>query len=113
MVARGRAWLGPQGAADPDRPSRRDGPTSGDVTAWESEFFIPQQTPKAFLVPLVAATLSGMPFDERHRAGQHLPEFQHSLQIRQHQNHLPPARDDAVPPVLDQVAGPDAEHLRQ
>ena len=37
---------------------------SGDITAWESEFFIPQQTPKAFLVPLVAATLSGMPFEK-------------------------------------------------
>ena len=34
-----------------------------DVTAWESEFFIPQQTPGGFHVPLVAATLSGMPVD--------------------------------------------------
>jgi nicotinate dehydrogenase subunit B len=31
------------------------------VTAWESEFFIPQQTAGSFLVPLVAATLAGMP----------------------------------------------------
>jgi CO/xanthine dehydrogenase Mo-binding subunit len=37
---------------------------SGDVTAWESEFFIPQQTAMGFLVPLVAAKLSGMPFDD-------------------------------------------------
>jgi nicotinate dehydrogenase subunit B len=35
-----------------------------NVTAWESEFFIPQQTPNTFLVPLVAATLSGLPADE-------------------------------------------------
>ena len=34
------------------------------VVAWESEFFIPQQTPNMFLVPLVAATLSGLPVDE-------------------------------------------------
>jgi CO/xanthine dehydrogenase Mo-binding subunit len=34
---------------------------SGNVTAWESEFFIPQQTPGSFMVPLVAATLAGMP----------------------------------------------------
>ncbi len=34
---------------------------SGGITAWESEFFIPQQTPKEFFVPLVAATLAGMP----------------------------------------------------
>jgi nicotinate dehydrogenase subunit B len=31
------------------------------VTAWDSEFFIPQQTAGGFLVPLVAASLSGMP----------------------------------------------------
>src|SRR6478672_3716898 len=37
---------------------------SGTVTAWDSEFFIPQQTPNAFVVPLVAATLSGKPSDE-------------------------------------------------
>jgi CO/xanthine dehydrogenase Mo-binding subunit len=35
----------------------------GNVTAWESEFFIPQQTPGGFMVPLVAATLAGMPVD--------------------------------------------------
>ena len=38
--------------------------SSGTVTAWDSEFFIPQQTPNTFLVPLVAATLSGMPADD-------------------------------------------------
>jgi nicotinate dehydrogenase subunit B len=34
---------------------------SGTVTAWESEFFIPQQTDKSFLVPLIPATLAGLP----------------------------------------------------
>jgi nicotinate dehydrogenase subunit B len=34
---------------------------TGVVTGWESEFFIPQQTAGSFLVPLVAATLAGMP----------------------------------------------------
>jgi nicotinate dehydrogenase subunit B len=34
---------------------------AGVVTAWESEFFIPQQSAGSFLVPLVAATLAGMP----------------------------------------------------
>src|SRR5262249_58958078 len=33
---------------------------SGTVTAWEGEFFIPQQTAGRFHVPLIAATLSGM-----------------------------------------------------
>jgi nicotinate dehydrogenase subunit B len=33
----------------------------GNVTAWDSEFFIPQQTPGGFFVPLVAASLTGMP----------------------------------------------------
>ena len=37
---------------------------SGGVTAWESEFFIPQQTPSGFIVPFVAATLTGMPSDD-------------------------------------------------
>ena len=32
----------------------------GNVTAWDSEFFIPQQTAGRFHVPLVAATLSGL-----------------------------------------------------
>ncbi len=34
---------------------------SGTVTAWESDFFIPQQTDKSFLVPLIPATLAGLP----------------------------------------------------
>ncbi len=34
---------------------------SGTVTAWESEFFVPQQTDKSFMVPLVPATLAGLP----------------------------------------------------
>ena len=37
----------------------------------------------------------------RHRAGEHLPELGHPLQVRQHQRRLSPARDDAVPAVLD------------
>ena len=39
---------------------------SGNVQAWESEFFVPQQTPGGFNVPLIAATLGGMP------AGDHI-----------------------------------------
>ena len=34
---------------------------AGNVTAWESEFFIPQQTDKSFMVPLIPATLAGLP----------------------------------------------------
>lgn len=37
---------------------------AGGVLAWESEFFIPQQTPNGFNVPLVAATLAGLPADD-------------------------------------------------
>src|SRR5579885_10330 len=33
----------------------------GNITAWEGDFYMPQQTPGGFLVPLVAATLSGLP----------------------------------------------------
>jgi nicotinate dehydrogenase subunit B len=42
---------------------------SGNVQAWESEFFIPQQTPGGFSVPLVAATLGGMPADDHTAPG--------------------------------------------
>ena len=63
MVARRRTRLGSERAADADRPARR-ARRSGTVTAWDSEFFMPQQTPKMFMVPLVAATLSGLPADE-------------------------------------------------
>ena len=34
---------------------------AGDVTAWESEFFIPQQTAGSFMVPLTGASLAGLP----------------------------------------------------
>jgi nicotinate dehydrogenase subunit B len=37
---------------------------AGEITAWESEFFIPQQSAGSFNVPLVAATLAGMPAGE-------------------------------------------------
>jgi nicotinate dehydrogenase subunit B len=37
---------------------------SKTVTAWESEFFIPQQTPNNYKVPLIAATLGGLPSDD-------------------------------------------------
>jgi nicotinate dehydrogenase subunit B len=37
---------------------------AGNVTAWEHESWIPQQTPGGFHVPLVAASLTGMPADE-------------------------------------------------
>ena len=33
----------------------------------------------------IAATLAGMPAEDRHRARQHLPELEHPLQVRQHQ----------------------------
>jgi nicotinate dehydrogenase subunit B len=34
---------------------------AGNVTAWEGDFYMPQQTVNGFFVPLVAATLAGMP----------------------------------------------------
>ena len=34
---------------------------AGEVQAWESEFFIPQQTAGSFMVPLVPAKLAGLP----------------------------------------------------
>ncbi|HWP26121.1 MAG TPA: molybdopterin cofactor-binding domain-containing protein [Xanthobacteraceae bacterium] len=37
---------------------------SGNVIAWEHESWIPQQTPGGFHVPLIAASLTGMPADD-------------------------------------------------
>jgi nicotinate dehydrogenase subunit B len=37
---------------------------AGNVTGWESEFFIPQQTAGSFLVPLTGAVLAGLPQKE-------------------------------------------------
>jgi CO/xanthine dehydrogenase Mo-binding subunit len=34
---------------------------SGNITAWESEFFIPQQTAGSYMVPLTPASLAGLP----------------------------------------------------
>jgi CO/xanthine dehydrogenase Mo-binding subunit len=42
----------------------RAGLQGGQVTGWESEFFIPQQTQNGFNVPLVAAALGGLPADD-------------------------------------------------
>jgi nicotinate dehydrogenase subunit B len=42
---------------------------AGTVIAWESEFFIPQQTPNGFNVPFIAATLAGLPADDHTAPG--------------------------------------------
>src|SRR5207302_8108355 len=34
---------------------------AGNITAWESEFFIPQQTAGSFMVPLTPASLASLP----------------------------------------------------
>jgi len=42
---------------------------SGNVVAWESEFFIPRQSPGGSIVPLVAASLAGLPADDTFSPG--------------------------------------------
>jgi nicotinate dehydrogenase subunit B len=37
---------------------------SGNVTAWESEFFVPQSGPRPPIVPLIPATLAGLPAEQ-------------------------------------------------
>ena len=102
----------PEGPADADRPARRDG-RAGNVTAWESEFFIPQQTAGGFHGAAGGRDAGRHAGRRPHRARQHLPELGHPVQIRQREDGLPPPGDDAVPSVLDPHAGADAEHLCQ
>jgi len=67
----------------------------GVVTAWESEFLIPQQTcrssPRHWRGCRPTITSRPATFSRTRR----------SLQIRQRQDGLPPARNHAVPPLLD------------
>ena len=83
------------------------------VTAWESEFFIPQQTPKNFQVPLIAATLSGLPAGEAIAPGNvfqnsNIPYKFANIKTVCHRLEI-----DATAAVVDQVPWSHAEHLRQ
>jgi nicotinate dehydrogenase subunit B len=42
---------------------------NGNITGWDSEFFIPQQTAGGFMVPLVAASLADLPADNHTAPG--------------------------------------------
>ena len=86
---------------------------SGNVVAWELEFFIPQQTPN--MLPGAAdGRRRWRPAGRRNdRPRQHLPELEHPLQIRQHQSRLPSSGDDAFRPSWITHAGAHAEHLCQ
>ena len=112
VVARRRARLGSEGPAHADRPARgarrlrhRHGLGIGILH--------PAADRQELHGAAYPGDARGPAGETRHRAGQHLPELQHPLQVRQHQSGVPPARDHAVPAVLDQDAGPHAEHLRQ
>ena len=112
VVARRRARLGPERPADADRSARSDGRFRhrdrlgvGVLRAAADR----QELHGA----AGAGDARGPAGESRRRARQHFPELQHPLQVRQHQSGLPSAGDHAVPAVLDQDAGPDAEHLCQ
>ena len=85
----------------------------GNVVAWEGDFYMPQQTPGGFLVPLVAATLSGMPAADHIAPGNVFQNSAIGYKFPNTKIDLQAAGDDTVPPVLDQDAGAHAEHLRQ
>ena len=82
MVARRRARLGPEGPADADRPARRASTTRATSRPGNRSSSSRSRPPGGFNVPLVAATLAGMPATDRHRARQHLPELGDPLQVR-------------------------------
>ena len=86
---------------------------SGNVTAWESEFFIPQIGGRLQRAAGGGDAGRHAARQATSRPGNIIQQLGHPLQVPQHQDGVPPARDDAVPPVLDPHAGADAEHLRQ
>ena len=86
---------------------------SGAVTAWDFGILHPAADAERVRGAAGGSDAQRQAVRRDHRARQHLSELEHSLQVRQHQSRLPSARDDAVPAVLDQDAGPHAEHLRE
>ncbi len=76
---------------------------AGNVTAWESEFFIPQQTAGSFMVPLTPATLAGLPQKPTSRPGNIFQNSAIPYKFANVQDGVPPARNHAVPSVLDQA----------
>ena len=62
--ARRRARLGPEGPADADRPARRRSTRSGNVHRPGNRSSSSRSGAGGFNVPLVAATLAGMPRDD-------------------------------------------------
>ena len=84
----------------------------GNIIAWEGDFYMPQQTADGFLVPLVAATLSGMPAADHIAPGNvsHNSAIQYTIpNVKTVCKRL--ERRRSVRPGFD--AGAHAEHLRQ
>ena len=83
------------------------------MTGWELEFFIPQQTDKSFMVPLISVTLAGMPAKADIAPGNifqnsNIPYKFANIKAVCHRLETTPFR-----PSWIRNAGLDAEHVRQ
>ena len=88
---------------------------AGDVTAWESEFFIPQADAGQALGRGAADRRRPfeLPVDDNITPGSIFQNSNIPYKFANIKTDLPSARNNAVSPVLDQVAGADAEHIRE
>ena len=87
--------------------------SQSNVIAWEGDFFIPQQTPKNFNVPLVAATLGGLPADDVVAPGNVFQNSNIPYQFANIKTVCQASRNNAIPAVVDPNAGAHAKHIRQ
>ena len=86
---------------------------SNTVTAWESEFFIPQQTPTNFQVPLTRRDSERLPADDVIAPGNIFQNSNIPYKFANVKSVCHRLEVDAAPALLDQHAWAYAEHLRQ
>ena len=85
---------------------------SNNVVAWESEFFLPQATGNG-VVPLIAATLSGLPADPNISPGNIIRNSNIPYKIAEHKYGMSSPRVDTFHALMDPHTRANAEYIRQ
>ena len=113
VVARRRAWLGSEGPADADRFAGRAGRAPEPSRPGIRNSSCRSRRRTRSWCRWSRRRSAAMPADETIAPGNIFQNSNIPYKFANIKDRLPSARDDAVPPVLDQDAGPHAEHLRQ